>query len=981
MNFDRPRGLGWLLRLDVSGCGLIYVDGVLHHGVDDKHKLIPIFKDDFSSFRLEFISRKLFGESPFKFSFTSSSIAGVLFDVFSTSLSLLDLVNYAQRDSSIIDLLSRLAKKITITPSVSQVYAMARTLYGFSFNDFSREYRRIRWDYSYIASVYGDRVVRGDLRDIPSPRIEDVRRIVNEISCILDDVGQFKVGVFEIFLFCHSHIDTAWLWPYSETKRKIVRTFSTINGLFKMGYNFTYVQSGAQNYRWLEDSNPELFDEVRRLIFDSRWLPVGGMWVESDTQLISGESLARQFLYGQRYFMDKFKFKCEIGWLPDTFGFSVQLPQIMCKSGLKVFITHKVMWNDTNSFPYHAFIWDGIDGSSIITHILPLTYNGILTANEIHDLWVKYLGENHAPAVHSYGYGGGGPTFTMLERVKLLSKIPELPRLIVAPKQDEYINVMLKSSGNLPHWHGEIYNEFHRGVYTNNVRIKNLMWMAENEVLWSEFLPTMPYLSKLGDYPRKDLLECWEVILRSQFHDVLPGTCCSEAYDEVYAELEEVIGRLKNISNNVFKYVIPTSSNGPLKVAVFNRLNWCWKALVELPKGLFKDQSSRVIESQEFNGVNYGIVEVPPLSYTVLTKSSDSEIIGGDGGVKAYEVDDGIVLENEHLKVKIGFDATMKSIYDKMLCKEFISSEGNVLKVHVCKPGAFDAWDIEESTIKDPGVKLMVIDPPKIIAHGPVFAFVKYSLRHGESTVDQEIRIFKGSRLIEFKTHLNWVDKGCLLKAWFNLNVKSEKAHFEIPFGVVERSTVKVSSWDKAKFEVPALRWMDLSNGEYGFAIISNSRHGYSVNGSTVGLSLLKSSVMPNPWSDIGYNELTYYIYPHDGDYYSGEVYRRAYEIYSGVKTWVFKYDGEVPLMKPIIKVDGGILESLKLSESLNGVVARIYDISGKGCEVNVELNGVFNVYEVNIIEDNPKLLAENAKTFKINLNPFEIKTLLFTMV
>jgi alpha-mannosidase len=983
VDFDKPRGLGWLLRLDVSGCGLIYVDGVLLHGIDDEHKLIPIFKDDFSNFRLEFTSRKLFGESPLKFSFTSSSIAGVLFDVFSTSLSLLDLVNYAQRDGAIIDLLSRLAEKITITPSVLQVYAMARTLYGFDFKDFSREYRRIRWDYSYIASVYGDGVVRGDLRDIPSPRIEDVRRIADEISRVLDEVCTSRVGDGEVFLFGHSHIDTAWLWPYSETRRKILRTFSTINGLFKMGYNFTYVQSGAQNYRWLEDLNPELFDDVGRLISDGKWLPVGGMWVESDTQLISGESLARQFLYGQRYFMDKFNFKCEIGWLPDTFGFSAQLPQIMRKSGLKIFITHKVMWNDTNNFPYHAFVWDGIDGSSIIVHILPLTYNGILTANEIHDLWVKYLGKNYAPAIHSYGYGdgGGGPTFTMLERVKLLSKIPGLPKLILAPKQDEYINAMLKSSGNLPHWHGEIYNEFHRGVYTNNVRIKNLMWMAENEVLWSEFLSTILYLNKLGEYPRKDLLECWEVILRSQFHDVLPGTCCSEAYDEAYAELERVIERLKAISNDAFKNIIPTSSNGPLRVAIFNRLNWCWKALVELPKGSFRDQNGRIIESQEFNGVNYGIVEVPPLNYTVLTKFSDSEIVRGDGDVKAYGVDDGIILENEYLKVKIGFDATVKSIYDKMLHWEFISSEGNLLKVHVCKPGAFDAWDIEESTIKDPGVKLIIIDPPRIIANGPVFASVKYTLRYGESTVNQEIRIFKGSRLIEFKTHLNWVDKGCLLKAWFNLNVKSEKAHFEIPFGVVERSTIKVSSWDKAKFEVPALRWMDISDGEYGFAIISNSRHGYSVDGSTVGLSLLKSSVMPNPWSDMGYNEFTYYIYPHSGNYYSGEVYRRAYEVYSGVKTLVFKCNGEVPLMKPIIKVDGGILESLKLSESLDGIVARIYDISGKGCEVNVEFNDVFNVYEVDIIEDNPKLLAENAKTFRIRLNPFEIKTLLLIKI
>lgn len=984
-HFEKSEGLSLLFRFDVSGCGLIYVDGELYHGFDDEHRIIPI-KRDFKDIVFEATSRKLFGGSPFKFDFYSSCLAGVLWDEFNTALFLLDLVNYASRNYDVQRYLSNMAEYIRLSPSISQIYAMARILYGFNFNEGSREYRRLRWDYSYLASVYGDRIVEGSLIDIPSPSLSEVHETVNAIRDVIEEMYNLMGKSGEVFLFGHSHIDTAWLWPYSETLRKILRTFTTITCLSDLGYNFTYVQSGAQNYKWLEIVNPELFKKIKKLVFEGKWLPVGGMWVESDTQLISGESLARQFLYGQRYFMDKFGFKCKIGWLPDTFGFSAQLPQLMVKSGLEVFVTHKVMWNDTNKFPYHAFIWEGIDGSKIISHILPLTYNGILTVNEIHELWDRYSGKELAPVVHSYGYGdgGGGPTFTMLERIKFLKKIPWIPKFIEAPKQDEYIKILKDHSNNFPKWFGEIYNEFHRGVFTTNIRIKNLMWKAENEVLWAESLSTLANLMGKFNYPRRELNNAWEVILRAQFHDVLPGSCNYEAYEEAYNELENIIEKLKLLSNSALKCMFTPSQNNSTNinnsVIIFNKLNWSWRALVKLPKKSFKLPSGEVIVTQGFDDGYYAFIEVPPLGYIVLEECSEIVYSNANNSVvKAFEVDDGIILENEYLRVKIGFDCSVKSIYDKEFNREFLNAPSNILKVHLCKPGRFDAWDIDESTIKDIGMPLEVFDTPRIFASGPVIASVKYSLRYGKSIVKQEVRLYCGSRLIEFRTIVDWIDKGYLLKTWFDVNVNSSKACFEVPFGVVERSTIKSNSFEKAMFEVPALRWVDLSDGKYGFAIISQSRHGYSVDGSKIGLSLLKSSIMPNPWSDTGLNEFTYYVYPHFGDYRNGEIYKRAYEVWSDVKILVFNGSVNMPRINSFFEINGGIMESIKLSEDNSGVILRIYEIEDKESRISLKLPSKFNVYETDIIEESKKLIAENIDSLSLDIKPFEIKTLMLS--
>lgn len=967
-------GAKWLLRFDLTGNALLKIGGEPYQGIDEQHRLAVVEHGDLD-LALEATPRRLFGEAAWFFAFLSSSATAVLWDGFNLALALLDLLQLARRRSELVPVLEKAAQEIELTPSVLQAHAIVRTLYGF-LAEGSPEYRGPRWEHAYVSSVYGDPVALGLLPDTPKPSVSEVQDTIERVKRALEFAPAGSRG--RVYLFGHSHIDTAWLWPFSETKRKVRRTFATIARLAKMGYRFTYVQSGAQNYKWLEEQDPKLFAEVKKLVEAGVWLPIGGMWVESDTQLVSGESLARQFLYGQLYFEEKFGKRSRIGWLPDSFGFSAQLPQVMRKAGIELFCTHKVMWNDTNEFPYHAFVWEALDGSEVVAHVIVATYNGALTASELAGLWERYKQKDVAPAVHSYGFGdgGGGPTFLMFERLKLLKRVPQLPEPVEAPSESEYVEELLKVKSKLPRWKGEIYNEFHRGVYTTNLRIKELMARAENEAVWAEAAAATAKLLDLQEYPRGEIREAWERVLRCQFHDVLPGSSNREAYEEAYKDLEEAISAFSRVSSRALK-AIAESVNAPSgSVVVFNRLAWPVEALVEVPGPGFATPSGEPVAAQEVDGKWLALVRVPAFGYTTLAPGKAAS--RQEGGARAYREGEAIVLENEVLRVKVGSDGTLLSIYDKQLDAELLAAPSNFLKAHPDKPGNFDAWDIDRSAVESPGYPFEVAEPPRVVASGPLVASAEYTLRFRSSTVRQRVTLRSGSRLIEVKTKIDWREKCYLVKAWFELKASVEKGWFEVPFGVVERSTVPRDRWDEAKYEVPALKWADFSDGRVGLAIIAPSRHGYSARGSRVGLSLLKSPFHPNPWSDMGEQEVTYYLYPHPGDYRCGEVYKRAYEAWSGVKAVVKEGSGgRLPPEASAFEVEKGVvIEAVKLCEKGTALVVRAYEVEGIEREVHVKLPQAFTVYEANLLEDR-ELLVARGNHLTLRFKPFEVKTLI----
>ncbi|MDW8061579.1 MAG: glycoside hydrolase family 38 C-terminal domain-containing protein [Nitrososphaerota archaeon] len=971
-------GARWLLRLDITGNGLLIVDGEPYQGIDEQHR-IAILEPGARHTVLEATSRRLFGETPWMFSFLASNLSAVLWDEFSLALTLIDLSYLAQNNKDLVPYLSRAASRIELTPSVSQIYALTRTLYGIMMIEGLPEHRPLRWDVRYVASVYGEKVIEGALDDTAKPCVGEVRETGRMVVEALNDILVDESRSGRIYLFAHSHIDTAWLWPFSETRRKILRTFSTIARLANLGYRFTYVQSGAQNYRWLEDDH-KLFSTVKKLVGEGLWLPVGGMWVESDTQLISGESLARQFLYGQRYFEEKFGRRCRIGWLPDSFGFSAQLPQVMSKSGIEVFVTHKVMWNDTNEFPYHAFLWEGLDGTRIIGHIIVASYNGVATSSELYGMWGRYKQRDRAPAIYSYGYGdgGGGPTFAMLERLKILKKLKILPELIEAPSEDEYIEALRRVRDSLPVWRGEIYNEYHRGVYTTNIRVKQLMSRAESEALWAETLSTVTGILGLTVYMDVEVRDAWERILRCQFHDVLPGSSNREAYEEAYQDLDRAMTGLSRIAEASLKSLAENIYARKGCIIVFNRLPWMVRAILELPRRFYETYDGIPIDTQILDDRSIALIDVPPLGYTTLIPVEEGST---KGGVMVEELSNRVVIENEYLKVEVTREGYIVSIYDKELGEEFLAGLSNVIEVHTDKPGSFDAWDVERVAVETPGVKPDVVGGVEVVMRGPVAARVRSRYRYRDSVIEQYITVYKGSRLIMIDTMLDWREKNRLVKVWFKPNVKSEDAYFEVPFGVVKRSAIVKDSWDEARFEVPALRWVDISDGRKGFAVISTDRHGYTVREGRVGLSLLKSPLMPNPWSDLGLSKTTYYVYPHLGDYRIGEVYRRAYEVWSGVR-WVIKDSdgGSLPSRYSLMEIPRGVIvECIKFSEDNRGVIIRLYEVEGEERTVELKLPGYFDVYESNLLERIVEKIASDTDTVDLRFKPFEIKTILLS--
>ncbi len=972
---DLSEGGAWLLRIDITGNGELYVDDELYQAVDEYHRVARLPPGP-HSLRLVATPRRLFGESPWVFGFIGAGAASVLWEEFTTVLAVMDLVQLARTDAAVREVLSKAASKITVSPSQLQVYAASTLLYGFTLQERSPELRALRWDYGYVSSVYGPAVSRGLMPDTPRPDPGVVRREVGAVLEELKPLFTAEKPEGEIFLFGHAHIDTAWLWPFSETRRKVRRTFSTVVRLAEMGYKFTYVQSGAQNYSWLEELDPGLFSKVRKLVEEGLWLPVGGMWVESDTQLLTGESLARQLLYGQRYFLEKFGKMCRIGWLPDSFGFSAQLPQLLKKSGIEVFVTHKVMWNDTNEFPYHAFVWRALDGSEVVAHILVQTYNGVLTAEELRAIWSRYKQKDVLPAaVHAYGFGdgGGGPTFTMLERVKLLERLSLIPRLVKAPSEEEYVRKLRENKDKLPVWTGEIYNEFHRGVYTTNLRIKQLMARAENEAIWADFLAAVSLL--YGFDGARRFSEEWKVILRNQFHDVLPGSSCYEAYQESYQELEEAAKSLEDASREVLARIVGHVAAPEGSIVLFNRLSWPVVLPVEIPSCAYASPS--LVACQEAEGGAIAVVRLPSLGYTTLYPAPRGMVFGE---ARAYESSGGVVLENSGILVTVERSGRISSVYSKR--HQFEALRGLELRVHVDKPGNFDAWDIDKSALLLPSEEPALVEGPRITSTGPAVASATMAFRYGNSTIRLNVNVYSGLELVELDFHFDWHDKSRLLKAWMDTVFDVDRAYCHVPFGVVERPTKPLDRRAAAMFEVPALHWVDVSDGKHGLAVIAVDRHGYSFDGGRVGLSLLKSPSMPNPWSDLGEMSTRLYLYPHAGDYRSGRVYEVAYALFSGAKKATKQGSGGIlPPEKSLLELKGAVLESLKVSEDGRGVVARVYDITGTGAVVEGLLPLEATVYESDIPETSLVAVSGKSGSFRLELSPFEVKTLVIKVL
>ncbi len=713
----------------------------------------------------------------------------------------------------------------------------------------------------------------------------------------------------------HAHIDSAWLWPLRETRRKCARTFSTAITLMDANPNYIFVCSQAQQHAWMEEHYPQLFERMKEKVAAGQFEPVGSMWVEPDTNLPSGESLVRQLVYGKRYFLDRYGVETEDCWLPDAFGYSGNLPQILRSAGVRFFLTQKLSWNEVDRFPHHTFWWEGIDGSRVLAHCPPTdTYNGEFRVAEIlkgQQAFAQHGISHHSLYAFGYGDGGGGPTQAMLEAYERLEELDPLPRVemgtakgffraveaeavaadeaLAAARPGTVPTAHAAGGGGLPIWVGELYLERHRAVQTTQAHVKLGNRRSEDLLREAE----MWAVAGLRDeYPSDEIERAWRLVLLHQFHDMLPGSSIHWVHEDSAADYALVRGICEDVISRAAAAIASRvgaggASGGGGAVLVLNAASHRSSGLVELD-----------LASLGLSGLadGDGLVAVPSGSHDAgetvqlladgragwvasvagcgwarydLVPADGLAAVTAGGTATATAVDlgaGGIELSNGLLTVRIDAAGLLESVVDHQTGREVLEpgQQGNVLQLHHDLPNDADAWDVDQGTFAR-ATELRDLESIAVAEPGPVRASVRVVRAFGRSRITQDIRLLAGSRRLEFATEVEWRERHRFLKAAFPVAVRAPSASFEIQFGYVQRATHANTSWDAARFEVPAQRWADLSEPGFGVALLNDCKYGYDVRGSVMRLSLLRGPTWPDPEADQGFHRFSYALLPHGG--------------------------------------------------------------------------------------------------------------------
>lgn len=826
-----------------------------------------------------------------------------------------------------------------------------------------------------------------------------------------------RVGFFEavaaepsadprLTLFGHSHIDLAYLWTTTTTKHKLGRTFTTALRLMDEFPEYTFTQSQPQLYAWCKELYPALYAQIKARVAEGRWEPTGGMWVEADCNVTSGESLIRQILHGNRFFEREFGITTKILWLPDVFGYAASLPQILKSCGLEYFLTSKISWSDTNRMPHDTFRWRGIDGTEVVTHFLTApefhrglnreisTYNGVVTPHELRRAWERYQDKALSREIgHAVGHGdgGGGVTRRMLEVARRLKSLPVLGECQFG-RADAFFDRLPKTG--LPLWSGELYLENHRGTYTSQGRIKKGNRDAERVLRGAELFAALAQVQCGAPYPKAALDTLWESLLLNQFHDILPGTCIRPAAAQAEQELAAVVEGARALQEAALTTLTQSIATPQDSVIVFNPTDTLRPSdalTVRLPgdvvrKGrvLFSDASGEPLTSQFVRMVGtereYLVLlpEVGALGYQTLTVGR-TDAPADDSTVWA----EGNVLENDLVRVTLDAHGELASLLYKTDDgeREALTSTARLV-AYEDKPFAYEAWNID-ATYRDKPSPLA--DEAEVVRftvteNGPVRASIVVERRFRSSTITQRISLWAHSARVELATELDWHEHQTLLKAHVPAQVLASRATYEIAFGAVERPTHTNTSWDAAKFEVCGHKWADLSEGDFGVSLLSDSKYGYDARENVLSLTLLKSGIYPDPEADQGHHHFTYALLPHEGDWRNETVDEAHALCYPLLARFTPKNPKALlPSAFEFVSVDdqGIVIETIKQAEDDdNALVIRLYEaLQTRGTATLTFGFAVAEAYETNSVEQNPVAVPVEDNTLPFDYRPFEIKT------
>lgn len=796
-----------------------------------------------------------------------------------------------------------------------------------------------------------------------------------------------KDSALKVSAIGHAHMDVAWLWPLRETVRKCARTFSTALRMMEEYPDYHFGASQPQLYQMIKDAYPSLYLDIRKAVANGRWEVQGGMWVESDCNIPSGESLVRQILHGKRFFKKEFGVEVDYLWLPDVFGYSAALPQILKKSRIEYFTTHKLNWNQFNTFPHHTMFWQGIDGTRIFSHFMTGNdYNVPCTPKA----FMNYERENrdgdrtnHALCLYGIGDGGGGPGRTHIEWAQLAKNLEDLPR-VTMEKAADFFPRAADEATDLMTWVGELYFEYHRGTYTTHGHVKKMnrkleLLIRDVEIAWAQ-LPAK-------DYPAAELDRLWKVILLNQFHDIIPGSSITRVYQEAHAQYEQAYRALNQLLADADARLassIDTRGMANPRL-VRNPLAWHRDALAFIPgerKILWDADGGAPITAQRVAGGLLLEVQVPPLGHVVI-QTARGRYKTAPPPMTATEQ----CLENQLLRIEFDDSGAIARIYDKEHERDVLQADeqGNRFCLYEDLPLAYDAWDIDAYYMeKEPSHPTLA--EVKVIEHGPLRGTIEQVYEGDNYRICQRISLIKGMRIIEFDTDVSWHEEEKMLRVNFPVNIQAAEANYEIQFGHVARPTHMNTSWDMARFEVVGHKWADISQPNYGVALLNDCKYGHQIHNSVISLNLLRSPRRPDPEADRHDHQFRYALYPHEGDLVKGEVVRRAWEFNVPVRVITAENgDGDPAHGRYFLAVDNDnvIIDTVKKAEDDDDLIIRMYECHGTDCRTKLAFGEgvqVENVQSVDLLEENGTPVRHRPGKVELAFSPFEIKTLKVTL-
>ncbi|MFC0272681.1 alpha-mannosidase [Metabacillus herbersteinensis] len=792
----------------------------------------------------------------------------------------------------------------------------------------------------------------------------------------------------------HTHIDVAWLWQLKHTREKAARSFSTVLRLMEQYPEYLFLQTQPQLYEYIKEDYPEIYENIKTRVKEGRWETEGAMWLEADCNIPSGESLVRQILYGKKFFKREFDVDCQYLWLPDVFGYSWALPQILKKSGINTFMTTKISWNQYNRMPHDTFKWRGIDGTEILTHFVTTpepwnsadswfyTYNGLITAKTVNGAWNSYRNKDiNQDLLLSYGYGdgGGGVNREMIELRRRFDNMPGLPKVKTTKAGDYFKKLQenIEQTDEYVHtWDGELYLEYHRGTYTSQAYTKRMNRKLELSYRESEWLSVWNSLiSTWEKYPKHQLDEGWKIILRNQFHDIIPGSSIREVYEDAKEEYEQAEKIQQQIEkSNLNDLINPKEQT----YTVFNATGWQDQQSVFIQydqtnnvAGKWTSDSGHILNSQQ---TEHGwLVEVEkPSVFGAVEIQFEQDHKFNEETPFLFEKN---MVETPFYILEWNDSLQLTRIFDKDAKREVQTEQnkGNVLQIFEDKPLAHDAWDID-MYYQEKMEEIRDVISSEVVENGPLRTVIRTKWEYQSSLIEQDMIFYAHNRRIDFKTKVDWHEQRKLMKVAFPVDIRSTEATYDIQFGNVKRPTHWNTSWDMARFETVGHQWADLSETGYGVSLLNDCKYGYDIKDQTIRLSLLKGAIYPDPTADQGEHTFTYSLLPHLGDWRAGETVKQAWFLNNPMKVVRGEF---LPMERSFMNLtnDHVQVDAIKKKEEDAAVIIRLHEYEGRRGNVLIDFpKNVSRWSESNLMEQAEGM--EQTGKIELEINPYEIKTI-----